>query len=557
MSVTETGRGADVLADKYEVLFSEKNIDAIFKDVDQSLKPGAAVGISIRGIPVYRKGFGLASIDLPVVLTPSIRMRIGSVSKHFTAFAFMRLCDDGLASIDDTVGMYLAELSPVTHNVTMRQLMGNTSGLWEANDIACQFSGPITGRVTAEELLSFYRDESGVNAQPGTTYIYNNGGWLILGAVIEKITGETLAKVLRERVFEPTGMNDTWLHPWDDVFAPNRASAHLVSEAGGYERGEICGGKDYAGAGGIDSTADDMLRWMAHMSHPHVGSAETWRLMKSPQTLPNGTSTDYGLGLEQKVYRGVVTLGHGGGGNGSNALMLKVPGAELDVIVMVNAGDLNAGAYARQILDGCLPNLEPVRTQPEKTPLKGLFRSSRTGRVAYLFTYEREPSDSPLHPEPGAWICALDGHYVPVEWDRAGAIQSLPGIGIVKLKLSLVGDPAKPSSIQLSDFGNLDELTALELKSEASAAALVGRYRSGATQTDAVIAKTEDGLTLTTLGRFGCSKHRLDALADGIWRTTGLMHLTRPPRALLTTDDSGDFYFSTTLTRNVRFQKVE
>src|SRR5256885_5489535 len=120
---------------KPSVDFDEKKIGAIFSDLDQCHLPGVAVGIAIGGKPVYRKGFGLASMELPVVLSPSTRMRIGSTSKHFTAFAYMLLCEEGKAGIDDPIGKFLPELHPVARRVTMRQLMGNTGGLRDVCDI--------------------------------------------------------------------------------------------------------------------------------------------------------------------------------------------------------------------------------------------------------------------------------------------------------------------------------------------------------------------------------------------------------------------------------------
>src|SRR5262249_19681191 len=123
------------------VSFQEEKIDAIFAEIDQCRLPGAAVGIAIGGRPVYRKGFGLASMELPVVLTPTIRMRIHFTTKHFTCLAYLLSCEDGKAGIDDPIGKFLPELHPVSRGVTMRQLMGHTGGLRDAHDINWQFSG--------------------------------------------------------------------------------------------------------------------------------------------------------------------------------------------------------------------------------------------------------------------------------------------------------------------------------------------------------------------------------------------------------------------------------
>src|ERR1700678_483044 len=123
------------------VQFDEKKIDRIFEEVNQCELPGVAVGVAIGGKCVYRKGFGLANMELPISLSPAMRMRIGSTTKHFTSLAYLLLCEEGRAGLDDQLRTYFPELHPVTHNVTMRQLMGQMSGLRDAHDISWQFSG--------------------------------------------------------------------------------------------------------------------------------------------------------------------------------------------------------------------------------------------------------------------------------------------------------------------------------------------------------------------------------------------------------------------------------
>src|SRR4029079_13828321 len=121
--------------------FDASSVDAIFASLDRSHLPGVAVGIAIDGRPVYRRGFGLANMELPVVLTPATRMRIASTSKHFAAFVYMLLCEESRAGIDDQVVKFIPELHPVARDVTMRQLMGNVSGLRDVHDITWVFSG--------------------------------------------------------------------------------------------------------------------------------------------------------------------------------------------------------------------------------------------------------------------------------------------------------------------------------------------------------------------------------------------------------------------------------
>jgi D-aminopeptidase len=523
------------------VEFDEKKIDAIFAEFDQCHLPGATVGIAIHGKPVYRKGFGLANMELPVALSPTIRMRIGSTTKHFASLAYLLLCEGGKAGIDDPLRKYLPELHPVTHGVTLRQLMGHVSGLRDVFDISWQFSG-TQRQVSSAELLSFYRDIDDVNAAPGTTWSYNNGGYLMLSVAIERITGQSLEDVLRERILEPVGMYATLLRRWETDFVSNTATLHMTCPAGGYEKSNFFG-TAFAGEGGMVSTVDDMLRWLAHMDAPIVGSPATWKTLKTPQTLVNGTSTGYGMGLFTGRYRGVETLHHAGGGMGGNAQMLKVPAAGLDIVVMVNREDAWTPLFAEKILDACLPGLDPVKRASNGPLAAGIFRSPATGRVIQLFARDERQ------------IASIDGMDIPVEPDEGGVLWPVGIFRHEKKAMALAGDPAKPVSIRLSDFGTLDELVREKPVKDTDVSAIVGRYRSD-TGIEATISQTEDGPRLLTVGPFGSVVSRLECLTQGIWRAHSMSWAFFGGMLLFDGDgDGGGFRFSTHRTRALIFRR--
>jgi CubicO group peptidase (beta-lactamase class C family) len=144
------------------VEFDERKIDAIFAEVNQCHLPGAAAGIAIGGKSGYREGFGLANMELPVVLSPSTQMRIHSTTKHSTCLAYMLLCEEGRARIDDRLEKNLPELNRVTRKVTVRQLMGNVNGLRDLYELVWQFSGNFSS-ASSPDPLSFYRDSDDVN----------------------------------------------------------------------------------------------------------------------------------------------------------------------------------------------------------------------------------------------------------------------------------------------------------------------------------------------------------------------------------------------------------
>lgn len=525
-----------------EIAFDAGRIDALFADLDQCHSPGAAVGVAIGGRPVYRRGFGLANLELPVVLSPAIRMRIGSATKHFACFAYMLLCEEGRAGVDDPIGEHLPELHSSAREVTLRHLMGNTSGLHCACTLKFLFSGLAGRGASSTELGVYYRDITEANAAPGARWIYNNGGFILLSEAIERITGQPLEQVLRERIFEPLGMHDTLLRRWDADFTPNSAAAHMLDSAGRYVRADW--GLDFAGGGAMASTVDDMLRWLAHMDAPHVGSSTTWALMKTPQILTNGTSTGYGFGLRMRRHRGVETVGHAGGWLGASAQMLKVPAAGLDVVVIVNREDRSAMDLADRVIDACLPNLAAVAARTPTSFATGVFRSSRTGRVIQLISRDEQQ------------IASFDGVDMPVEPDEQGVLAPAGSLDYVRQSLLLRGDAVRPASVALSDFGDADELARVELAGSIDVTAIAGRYRSDAIDVEVTISDSAEGLRMNSVGRFGATVYTLQCIADRIWRASGYPAYLGGILSFDTRGAAFDFTFGPGTISRVRFRRV-
>ena len=517
----------------------ECKLDEIFSRLDQCRFPGAAVGIAVQGKPVYRRGFGLANMEAALGLTTSTRMRIGSTTKHMTSLAYMLLCEDGAAAMDDTVGKYLPELHRLTHAVTMRQLMGHLSGLRDVFEISWQLSG--TGHaVSSTDLLSHYRDIDSVNAAPGTVWSYNNGAYLILSAVIEKITGQALESVLRERIFEPIGMFDTLLRRRDSDFVPNSATLHTSKPTQRFEKAYL--GLELAGEGGVVTTVDDMLRWLAHMDSPSIGSEATWKTLRTPQRLANGSETGYGLGLKMGRYRGADTLFHDGGVLGGNCNMLKVPAAGLDVVIILNRDDILGSNITARILDACLPDLESTKAKFDRPFVRGTFVSPKTGRVITLFR-ENETQ-----------MVSIDAYDWPFVYEEDGVLRPSPIWNHMQLGVVLEGNRVCPSAIRFDDFGNVDELVAVEPPQFVNWARIIGRYHSSTVGASAAVTAIDETLTLNTQGWFGAVTYKLEIVAGNIWRARSNSAI--PWDAMLTFGEDGrSFLFTTMRTKALTFHR--
>lgn len=521
--------------------FDAAAVDAIFRDTDRCSLPGAAVGIAFHGVPIYRKAFGVANIEAPVVLSPSTRMRIGSITKQFTCLAFLLISDDWRSRLHDPLSTYLPWLNPAMAAVTVLQLMTHVSGIRDVLDICYQFSG-LDKRVSVERLLAMYRSIDDANAAPGSTWMYSNGGYILLSAAIERIAGEPLESVFRKQLFERVGMPSSLLRRWDSDFLENSAVLHYPTSDGTYSKTHM--GTELTGEGGIVSTVDDMLAWLAVIDTAALGARQLWDVLTTPHRLANGAGTGYGLGMFIENRHGTKVLRHAGGVLGGTAELLKVPSAGLDIIVMTNRGDLSATLLAEQVLDYCMPGLIGPQRKSVRALLTGNFRSPETGRVVELFGRgERQ-------------LAVIDGMEIPFDADEEGVLRTS---GIWKhQRTSMIPAPdwSAPTSIHLDNFGSADELTLTIPTSEHSPNAILGRYESAVTATEAMVLQTEDrALELITQGAFGTMAYTLRFLSDNLWRAMSTDGSFMGGTLYFESDGSG-FVFNTFRTVNLRFRRV-
>ena len=511
-------------------------IDHLIREFDRSDTPGVAVGIAQHGRPVYRKGVGLASLELPVVLSPTMRMRIGSTTKHFTALAFCLLCEEGLATLDDEIGRHLPELHPGHRVVTVRQLLSHTSGLRDVFDYSMQLQGTNL-RVTEAEMFAFYQADEGVNSAPETSWNYSNGGYMLVAMAIERLSGQTLEAVLAERVFGPLGMRETALRRWDTDFVPNSATLHLRTP-GGWLRHHM--GMELGGPGGICSSIDDMLRWLAHMDDPIVGTKETWRLITTPAVLGNGASTRYGLGLELGEYRGLGTVSHSGSVISGSSQMIKAPEVGLDIIVVANRSDVSTTSLANRIIDACVPGLDAAPERSHAPHVTGVFLSDRTGRLLEVSN------------EAGRSSLALDATPMPVWQDRGGGLRLPPEMDSGDLEVR----PADASGerVVLTQFGETDAFDRVEPRPSVFPF-VEASYRSAGNLFGATITTLGDAATLITTGPQGSQAFHLHPVVPNVWKAMSVVGSAFLSAVLTFDPDASAFAFTSGRTQGLRFRR--
>ncbi len=504
-------------------------LDALLAPFDRSDAPGFAVGVALNGRPGYRRGVGMASVELPVVLSPTIRMRIGSTSKHFTVLAVMLLAEDGMLSIDDTPRHHLPELPRWADAMTLRQLMAHTSGMRDSLDLILHSAGAGVPADPDFQMKALAALDS-VNFAPGETWSYNNGGYVLLAEIVARVSGLPFAEFLRTRIFQPVGMNDTLLRALDTDLVPNSATLHLAAPDAGWTRGVF--GVPIGGEGGIVSTVDDMLRWLAHMGAPVIGSAKTWRTMRTPVA-----THGYGLGLMMGEHRGLATVHHAGAVMGGSCQMLKVVELDLDVIVITNGlGSMETLKLVDAIIEACVPDLPKVPAEPAGLPITGTFYSAVTGRRIGLDEVG------------GAQAIRIDSMTLPAIRHPGGEL-SVPLVP-TDMRISPAPDG---QSVTLAEYGRSDTLRRIVPPENASVTPIVGRYINRGAALEVEIAAADGAGTMALSGPLGATKYELMPIGPNLWegRATGPL-----PLAVLLEIDKIGFRLSSGRTQRLSFDRV-
>ena len=302
--------------------------------------PGVLIGVASRGELVHVQTYGMANVELRVPVSDSTVFEIGSISKQFVATAIMLLVEDGRLGLDDGIHEYLPDLPSEWLGVTVRQLLTHTSGIPDYEEI--QTYEAYRFRFTPEQILRVAHSRP-MDFEPGTGSYYSNTGYFLVSLIAERIEGRPLGQVLRSRIFEPLGMNQTRLADPEDII-PHRASGYWVDRMGvELMNRDATQPSSTLGAGGILSSVHDMVKWDEALYGDQLLSEESKAAMWTPTVLPNRDNTGYAFGWSVGQYRGYRSVSHGGMVAGFVANFMRLPDEEVAIIVFANRYRVSSG----------------------------------------------------------------------------------------------------------------------------------------------------------------------------------------------------------------------
>jgi CubicO group peptidase (beta-lactamase class C family) len=290
---------------------------------------------------VFSKGYGSANLEWDVANTPATKFRLGSITKQFTAASILLLEERGKLKLEDPIRKYVPEAPAAWDAITIFNLLTHSSGIPNFTSLPDYNSLKLADTPVAKTIASV-RDKP-LDFVPGEKMSYSNSGYLVLGYVIERVTGGSYEKFVTENIFTPLGMKESGYDSNTAIIA-RRAAGYMPSPAGPVNAGFISMTIPHA-VGALYSTTGDLLRWEQGLFGGKLISAASLAKMTTP------FKGDYALGLVVQTANGRKVIQHGGGIDGFNTFLAYYPDTRLTVAVLANINGQAPGQIATKLAD--------------------------------------------------------------------------------------------------------------------------------------------------------------------------------------------------------------
>ena len=326
-------------------------IDSLLRESDRSNGPGCAVGVYRAGRVLFARGYGMSDLERGTAITPHTVFDVGSITKQFTAAAIMSLVREGRASLDDTIGRYVADLPSSERGLRLVDLLTHTGGVPDYLAVLLASGRTDAALVTQDTALAVIRALDAPLFAPGAEWRYSNSGYVLLAEALRTLAHAPYAHALHDRVLAPLGMDASVVMDDYTLVIPGRASGYQALPYGGYAR--VDSHHQQVGDGGLFTTVTDLARWHGYLV------SDAARAMRAPARLRDGRSVAYGLGVVVGKVDDQPAVWHAGAGGGFASALISLPERRLGVAVLCNVGSAPAELYARAILLRAIAELGP------------------------------------------------------------------------------------------------------------------------------------------------------------------------------------------------------
>lgn len=340
---------------------SSSQIDQIFSQMVSPKGPGAAVLVVRSGKAVFERGYGIANLRSMRKIDAQTNFRLASVTKQFTAMAIMLLVRDGKLHYDDRLTDVFPGFPAYGKAITIRELLNHTSGLQDYEDLMSPPApGPPPGKISQIQdaaVLDLLEHQTTTKFTPGTKWEHSNSGYVALGLVVAKVSGQSFGQFLHDRIFAPLGMTSTIAYQEGKNEVSNRAYGYRHDKDGWHENDQSPTSATL-GDGGVYTSLHDMVRWdKAVREHILLNTEEMQAALtpvRPPDGMPyepDGTTAEYGFGWFLNSYKGHRRMWHYGETVGFRTAIERFPEDKLTIVILCNREDLSPQSMALKVAD--------------------------------------------------------------------------------------------------------------------------------------------------------------------------------------------------------------
>ncbi len=326
-------------------------IDSIFAGVDRADGPGCALGVYRAGAIAYARGYGLASLEHRIRITPRTDFYIASTSKQFTAASVALLAEAGRLDLDAPIRRWVPELPAYTDSITVRELVHHTSGIRDYLTLWDQAGRSFGDDISEDEALASIARQKALDFRPGSRWSYSNSGYFLLSVIVRRVTGKSLRQFSDSAIFKPLGMTHTHFHDDRMMVIPDRAEGYEPRPGGTWVEHRT--GFALVGDGGLHTNIEDLAKWDANFYDNKLGKGGPAfiQAITTPGTLNGGRALKYGFGLMQDEYRGLPVVSHGGAFIGFRAALTRYPTRRFSVAVLCNDYAVDPDRLVQRVAD--------------------------------------------------------------------------------------------------------------------------------------------------------------------------------------------------------------
>ncbi|EOZ91590.1 Beta-lactamase [Indibacter alkaliphilus LW1] len=331
----------------------ESKMDSLARTLTGKDQPGFVVGVTKGNDVIFQKAYGQMNLDYQMPNSNQTTFNLASVSKHITAFAILKLEEEGKINLDAKIQDYIPELPDYGKEIKVRHLIHHTSGLGSTDNIRLFAGISLEQPWTADDELELIKSYKTLNFNPGDEFLYSNAGYSLLAKIIENVSAQAYDDYIENELFAPLGMVNSYAYTRPGKTIPNRAVGYKKT-SNGMER-TITEAESVAGGTNIYMSLEDMLVWGKHYFQPTLFEPKVInRLASSPAKLANGSDLNYTFGLSLVDYKGIRLVSHSGGTMGFSAYFTWYPDHDMFVAVAANNQNISTATISRLVTETML-----------------------------------------------------------------------------------------------------------------------------------------------------------------------------------------------------------